>query len=587
MFDGVIQSIGNTISDFMRTLLWVCSDALIKIIKQLLDSMINGVMQNSLISSTYINEAFNFFLALMFLILPVKIIYELVASVIKDDDNGLSLSKKFGNTLFGVMIAVSLTVTVPLANTLTINLSKALTSDETTKNQFNEESDSSLGNSLVESVIVGFGGMAAAGDNGASSMMDAYNDGTLNVTERLESNSYRWQFSELMLVIGLIIYVVLVFVLVLQVAMRMFMIAFLYAIGPVCCLSCTNYQNPQAFTVWKNTLIGQFVMNLSQIFLLNMLANMISVIGSWNSMSTIVLCVCYFGAFSVVLMAPAFVQGMIGGYGAGIMETMNQLRGAFSLGKATTVGLVAGTIGAVAGRRSDYTGFRQGGVRGAIAGNKRADGTRSGGIIGNTLGQRDKFGNRQGGLRGALAGDISTSVTQGHDGSSTVMETRSGGLRGAFAGSTATSYAQNKDGEKVMTRRMQTGGLRGTLAGNTEETFSQGKHGPISVPKNQIRSGGLYGAAQTGKRMMNMNPHRSSSGSSGGSGSSSGGDFSASVSAGKFGTARRMNANHSQPVHSQQRQYYGFDFSTNRYDPYKDERFRYGNERRSRKGSER
>ena len=48
----------------------------------------------------------------MILIIPVKIIYELVTSMVKDDDAGLDVHKKIGSAVFGMMIAISLSFAV-------------------------------------------------------------------------------------------------------------------------------------------------------------------------------------------------------------------------------------------------------------------------------------------------------------------------------------------------------------------------------------------------------------------------------------------------------------------------------------------
>ena len=61
------------------------------------------------------------------LTIPVKIIYELVTSMVKDDDAGLDVHKKIGSTVFGMMIAISLSFAVTqVINPLVRNTSDVL-----------------------------------------------------------------------------------------------------------------------------------------------------------------------------------------------------------------------------------------------------------------------------------------------------------------------------------------------------------------------------------------------------------------------------------------------------------------------------
>ena len=317
--------------------------------------------------------------------------------------------------------------------------------------------------------------------------MAKYRNASFSITQRDEDDDkYVWVYSDFMVVIGMSIFVILVFILSIQIAVRLFAIGFYYVIGPLCCLSMSNYQNPQAFTVWKNSLVGQFALNLTQLFLLSLLGNIVSDISEVGATYPIACAAMFFGAFSMILTMPNFVQSMIGGYGAGVMETMQQMKGGLGMMKGMTIGAVTGGINAIAGRRNDFTGFRQGGIRGAIAGNKRSDGSRSGGIVGDTLGQKDSDGNRKGGMRSAFVGDKQTQRDRAGNVSGTK---RSGGLRGAVVGNTTKDTSGNVTGRQ--------GGLRGYAAGNYQAVTNSDLDGS-KKPEPQVatrRQGGLRGLA--------------------------------------------------------------------------------------------
>lgn len=464
IWDDIANDIAHVIDDTIRNFFWGIIQPLMGMMNTLLDSLVNGILGFDILSNDFISKAYICSIALMFAIIPVKIIYEIVSAMIKDDD--LDLQKKIGNACMGILIAISLSVVVPYSNTIVrqvnttiVNMSDSF-SQRDAENQFADEKKYTISDNLIKSVVVGFGNMAEGGDNGASNLIENYKKESFSITERDDNDNYRWNFSELMTIVGLVVYIILIFIISIQIAVRMMAIAFYYVIGPLCCTSMTNYQNPQAFTVWKNSLLGQWAMNITQLFLLSLLGNIISNISEIGSTYPIATAILYFAAFSIILTMPNFVQSMLGGYGAGVMETLNQVRSGFALAKGSTIGAVAGAIGATVGHRSQYTGFRQGGIRGAIAGNKMSDGSRRGGITGDILGNKTANGDRQGGIRGAFAGDTATK----RDAEGNVVSTsRQGGVVGAFGGS-RTQSDFNESGKANTTSR--SGGLSGAFMGS-------------------------------------------------------------------------------------------------------------------------
>lgn len=255
------------------------------------------------------------------------------------------------------------------------------------------------------------------------------------------SGDYIWDFSYIGTLVGLVIFVILLGYVSIEIAMRIIMIGFWYIISPLCCLSLTNQQNPQAFNVWKNAIMGAFLVNFAQLFLLQFFMNISSSIlnnkatGVANTIASLIL---YFASFSVVISAPPFVQSMIGGYGAGFLESMNQMKGIWnSIGG----GAVMAAGKKVMGRHNDMTGHLTGGVRGKLFGNKNMQGQTVGGAKGAfrstkqgiknagkdiarvALGKKDtnpytkdkdgntvansNYGNRHGGIVGAFMGDKS------------------------------------------------------------------------------------------------------------------------------------------------------------------------------------
>lgn len=543
----------GTINDLVRRFMWGVCETLMKILNYILSSTVgnNGVLSFNPLDggNGFVSAAFKACLALMPIILVSKISYEVVRGMIMDDDNDMNFQRKIASAFMGVTIAVSLTFLIPMANNLVKGVcNELINSDISTTQTFetvdNRElengeeakvSTSVFGDKLLISVLEAFGGMPTSGDYSATEMVLAYELGgdDFDINEKLtengvlgieiESDNYKWDCSTPLVMIGLAVYVVLFFIAMVQIALRMISITFFYIIGPICCTSLTNFQNPQAFTVWRNSLIGQWFMNAGQIFLIILFVQVIGSINN-NSLTAIAKCALYFGSTTLVITAPSLIQGMIGGYGAGIMETLNSLRGGLGIAEGVTkgatgviVGAVGATIGggfakAIGGQKSTSTDSsgatitsRSGGLIGALAGNKstRRDGkgntttSRSGGVWGNWMGASSKTASadgsstttsQSGGVRGALFGDsfssttadssggeqgspygdgVSSSFTSGNDnresGGSTTTTTRTGGLRGAFSGtSTSTSNGQTK----TTTRVGGLGGMKNVMNGN-------------------------------------------------------------------------------------------------------------------------
>lgn len=511
--------------DLIRKLFWGIMEMLMALINTVLDSLINGVLNFDIFTQNhFLNDAFNCTLALMFMIIPVKIIFEVVSAMIKDDDAGLDFQKKVGSAFFGILIACSLRVAVvqvitPLTQQMTSTiLSVGYISDHIeekhvgvtqqdyaqaqrvaveTGNDPEQVGDVvnsyQIGDNLIETVLVSFGGLQQSGDDGANEFIKAYDNNELDIVERKddEDNSYRWNFSLIMSIIALVVYVLLLLYISTEIAIRVIAIGFYFIIGPLCCTSLTNYQNPQAFVVWRNTIIGQYAQNVAQIFLLALSLSLLEQINSISTTYPIACAVLYLGAFGLVKSVPHFIQAMVGGYSSGIMDILSGAQSTLGFAKGISkvgAGLLGAGIGYVAGKHSAESGHRQGGLRGGILGNVQADGTRTGGIHGLIMGNR--VGPNVGGLRGAVMGNGSSNLNG-----------REGGLRGAIMGN--DSFQTNADGMTTMTR---SGGLLGINGRSSSTTFDSNGN---RVGSSRTRSNGPFQGRTT--TTYNQQGHRVSS----------------------------------------------------------------------------
>ena len=423
LFNGLIEGVKNNVvrgaQDLLQSFFWDILSGLLGMVNSLLNSIVNGVIGLDLFSNNeFLSTAFKCSLALMFLAIPAKIMWEIISAMIRDDDAGMDIHKKLGSTALGIAIACSLTVGITqIINPVMKDASQAILNVNLTNEIQSSTATSQLGDSLIESVLISFGGLPKDGDYGASKFVKQYNKNELKITKR-DGDNYVWDFSIFMSIVGMCVYVVIICI---QIATRVIAIGFYYVIGPLACTSMTNYQNPQAFNVWKATIIGAWTQNLTQIFLLSLFVGLLESISSATSTMPVAAVALYFGAFSLIMTAPSFVQAMIGGYASGILDTLNQFRGGLGMAKS----LVTGAVGSVIGRNNPHTGHMEGGLRGKVLGDVNGQGNRVGGARGAIFGNPDSNGNRTGGIKGATLGN---SMNMGG------VTGRQGGIRGAIFG---------------------------------------------------------------------------------------------------------------------------------------------------------
>lgn len=426
LFNGLIEGVKNNVvrgaQDLLQSFFWDILSGLLGMVNSLLNSIVNGVIGLDLFSNNeFLSTAFKCSLALMFLAIPAKIMWEIISAMIRDDDAGMDIHKKLGSTALGIAIACSLTVGITqIINPVMKDASQAILNVNLTNEIQSSTATSQLGDSLIESVLISFGGLPKDGDYGASKFVKQYNKNELKITKR-DGDNYVWDFSIFMSIVGMCVYVVMLFIICIQIATRVIAIGFYYVIGPLACTSMTNYQNPQAFNVWKATIIGAWAQNLTQIFLLSLFVGLLESISSATSTMPVAAVALYFGAFSLIMTAPSFVQAMIGGYASGILDTLNQFRGGLGMAKS----LVTGAVGSVIGRNNPHTGHLEGGARGKVLGDVNGQGNRVGGARGAIFGNPDSNGNRTGGIKGAALGN---SMNMGG------VTGRQGGIRGAIFG---------------------------------------------------------------------------------------------------------------------------------------------------------
>ena len=121
MMMGLFSGISEDVANFFRDFLWKLIETEIDCVRNLINALVNGVLSFGILDNTWIQDGYKAAITLMFIILPAKIIYEFIFAMVREDDNASDVNKKLGGAIMGVMLAVSLSIVVPLANNLSIN----------------------------------------------------------------------------------------------------------------------------------------------------------------------------------------------------------------------------------------------------------------------------------------------------------------------------------------------------------------------------------------------------------------------------------------------------------------------------------
>ena len=184
VFDSKIARLAQ---DIIRDIFWSVAKVLMDLIQSILNSLINGVLSLDVFTnSDFVSSTFKFSLALMFLLIPMRIIYEIVSAMIRDDDAGLDVNKKIGSAVFGIMIACSLTVGVTkVINPLVQDTTKALVQVNLVNSDGTTTEKAQFGDTLIETVLVSFGSMSTDGDYGAKSLVEKYQDDDFSIKEHV------------------------------------------------------------------------------------------------------------------------------------------------------------------------------------------------------------------------------------------------------------------------------------------------------------------------------------------------------------------------------------------------------------------
>lgn len=329
MFDGVISSI----NDMMRSLLFGPLGAILGWLIDIVSIIMNEIAKFSFIDLEFVTECYNTCVTIALVILPLKLIYEWIWLVLSND------IEKWNHKLFAILqIAIIIVLTPPLltqVGSTVASINESILSGEVVSGQSSDNAQSS-GEGFAQNLLVATTGLT---NQEAEDFIEDFTSDDFNINEKDEDDQYVYEFDFLLpMFMGIAMWVCVFFV-GLQMASRQVSLAFFKIITPLCVLSLTNKENPTAFTVWKNNVMGAFLMNIVQIFLFLFMFKLLD--GLDESTSGLAKLLFTIALLLVIIAIPNKVASMIGGYNAGIMEG---LAGMQQILMMTSSGLTAGHV---------------------------------------------------------------------------------------------------------------------------------------------------------------------------------------------------------------------------------------------------
>ena len=314
MFDGIFEAISDTI----RSILFGPLHAVLGWIINIVDIILTEISGFSFINLPFVSACYETCLTMALVILPLKLVYEWVWLVISNDVEKWSLK------IFAVFQIVVVLLATPPVLTMVGNgvsqINQAILAGDVVDGE-SSASGKDAGEGFALTMLVATTGMDS---EEAKVFMEDFTSENFDINIRDEDNNYIYDFDFIMpMFVGLAMWIIIFFI-GLQMASRQVSLAFFKIITPLCALSLTNKENPTAFTVWKNNIIGPFLMNTVQIFLFLFMFKLIDELGT--NTSGIAKLLFTIALLLVIISIPNKVAAMIGGYNAGIMEGLSSMQ---------------------------------------------------------------------------------------------------------------------------------------------------------------------------------------------------------------------------------------------------------------------
>ena len=448
MFDGVI----GAINDFFREILFSLASCFMFI----LDIVWECIMRIATLNiSDYISEWFVLIIVFVLLFLILRIIKIFVKTMFDDEYRmRLNISKLIIN-----IVLASFTIGFsPIAFSFCCNM----TSDAIDRIEYFIPSDQNISELKMSDILLESGRINMQDIN--ADLSQKIDTSHFDINQRNDNNQYIYfqSYASLFLLIIESIVACFLFVLVgIQIAKRFYDIGLKYLLAPYAIAGMIDAED-KTFTTWIKLLGGDFIMNFVQIygvyFLLFLCNN--STIQSAIGNDVIGICasiIVFLAGLVAILDIPTNVATLIGGHGAGALQSLQEVKTIMTMSKGVSLGIAGTTLGVGMGAA--------GGVIGGLS-----NGYQTSEAIG---------------MSGKIKDTIKSGVGGGIRGSMDTVKTNYSG--GYFGGGMTRGANILKSGVGMMKNNMSDSSVSDNQKGQTqdleqgEQQSSQGKHDIINA----------------------------------------------------------------------------------------------------------
>ena len=333
MFDGIL----NAITDFFRDVLFSMAQCFMF----LLDIVWQCVLK--IVTLDFYPHIGNWFVAVS-LFLGLFMLLRLAKIFVKTmfwEDYRLKLSV---SDLLVKMILVSFAISfAPLAyqgiNSMTINFIEKIEYfiPNTTK-------DSNPSTIILESGRINTSDINA--DLGPEINMENFDINAKENDEYIYFNTYTSLF---LLIVESVVCSFIFILIAIQIAQRLFIMIYKYLLAPYA-ISALIENEDRTFATWIKMIAGDFIMNFAQIYLTYLtlyLLNNSTIQKALGSDALGIMCkiMLFIGGLVAIMNIPSSIAQLIGGHGAGALESLQQAKTITSISSAATLGMVGATIG--------------------------------------------------------------------------------------------------------------------------------------------------------------------------------------------------------------------------------------------------
>lgn len=333
MFDGIL----NAITDFFRDVLFSIAQCFMF----LLDIVWQCVLK--IVTLDFYPHIGNWFVAVS-LFLGLFMLLRLAKIFVKTmfwEDYRLKLSV---SDLLVKMILVSFAISfAPLAyqgiNSMTINFIEKIEYfiPNTTK-------DSNPSTIILESGRINTSDINA--DLGPEINMENFDINAKENDEYIYFNTYTSLF---LLIVESVVCSFIFILIAIQIAQRLFIMIYKYLLA-LYAISALIENEDRTFATWIKMIAGDFIMNFAQIYLTYLtlyLLNNSTIQKALGSDALGIMCkiMLFIGGLVAIMNIPSSIAQLIGGHGAGALESLQQAKTITSISSAATLGMAGATIG--------------------------------------------------------------------------------------------------------------------------------------------------------------------------------------------------------------------------------------------------